>query len=115
MPKKKSQADEPEYFNARKFPAANSEEAKENQMISLAMDLVEYRLRNGTATSQETTHFLKLGSVRARQEQQRAEMEMKLLDAKTNTLLNADKTDEGYERVIRSMREYSGEYTDDEE
>lgn len=37
---------------------ALSPEARENQMISLAMDLVEKRLREGTASSAETTHSL---------------------------------------------------------
>lgn len=37
-------------------------EARENQMISLAMDLVEKRIREGTASSAETTHFLKLAT-----------------------------------------------------
>jgi hypothetical protein len=48
-------------------PALNPE-ARENQLISLAIDLVEQRLLDGTASSQETTHFLKLGSMKARLE-----------------------------------------------
>ena len=37
-------------------------EARENQMISLAMDLAEKRLRDGSASSQEVTHFLKIAA-----------------------------------------------------
>ena len=43
-----------------KLRPALSPETRENQLISLAYDLVEERLLNGTATSQETTYFLKL-------------------------------------------------------
>ena len=43
-------------------------EARENQLISLAIDLVEQRLIDGTASAQETTHFLKLASRKAKLE-----------------------------------------------
>ena len=42
----------------RKIRPALTPEARENQMIALAVDLVEQRLLDGTASSQETTHFL---------------------------------------------------------
>ena len=54
-------------------------EARENQLISYAVDLVEQRLLNGTASSQETTHFLKLGSMKNRLEMQKLEEENKTL------------------------------------
>ena len=48
----------------RKIRPAISPEARENQLIALAVDLVEQRLLTGTASSHETTHFLKLGSTK---------------------------------------------------
>ena len=48
----------------KKRRPALSPEARENQLIALAVDLVEQRLIDGTASSQETTHFLKLGSTK---------------------------------------------------
>ena len=46
---------------------ASSPEARENQMISLAIDLAEQQLRDGTASSQVITHYLKLGSTKERE------------------------------------------------
>ena len=55
----------------RKIRPALTPEARENQMIALAVDLVEQRLLDGTASSQETTHFLKLGSMKNRLEMEK--------------------------------------------
>lgn len=92
---------------------ALSPEARENQMISLAMDLVEKRLREGTASSAETTHFLKLATVKSELEKAKLEEENKLLRAKTETLKAVKDNAELYKKAIRAMREYSG--LDDEE
>ena len=70
-----------------------SPEVRENQMISLAMDLVEKRLREGTASSAETTHFLKLATVKSELEK--------------NAVL--------YKEAIQAMREYGGVADDDEQ
>ena len=63
----------------RKPRPALTPEARENQLISMAYDLVEQRLLDGTATSQETTHFLKLGSTKARLEMEKLQKEQKYL------------------------------------
>lgn len=93
-----------------------SPEARENQMASLAMDLVEQRLRDGTASSQETTHFLKLVSSKAILERDRLKEENKLLRAKTEQLESAKRVEELYEKAIKAMRTYSGQgdFEDDE-
>ena len=70
----------------KKIRPALTPEARENQMISLAMDLVEQRLLNGTASSQETTHFLKLGTAKEKLERERLEKENELLKAKTEAV-----------------------------
>jgi hypothetical protein len=97
-----------------KLRPALTPEAKENQMVSLAMDLVEQRLRDGTASSQETTHFLKLASSKARLENERLQEENKLLRAKTKAIENAESNAHAYEQVIRALREYNGKGEDDE-
>lgn len=83
-------------------------EAKENQMISLAMDLVEQRLIDGTASSQETTHFLKLGSMKNRLEMEKLQEENRLLKAKTEALQSAKNIEELYTDAIKAMQRYSG-------
>ena len=47
----------------RKTRPALTPEAREKQLVALAVDLVEKRLREGTASSQEVTHILKPGLI----------------------------------------------------
>ena len=94
--------------STREMPPARTPEGRENQLISLAADLVETRLRDGTASAQETTHFLKLGSTRERLEQQRLEQENELLKAKIEALASNKRIEELYENAIESMRVYGG-------
>lgn len=100
--------------NKPKRRPALSPEARENQMISYAMDLVEQRLLDGTASSQETTHFLKLGSSKAMLERDKLLEENKLLRAKTEQLQSMKKNEELMEAAIRAMRNYSGNGDPDE-
>lgn len=112
MGHKKKSEEVPQYFNDRKFSTPKSEEARENQMIELAMDLVEWRLRNGTATSQETTHFLKLGSTRGRQDYELAETQKELIKTKTTAIKEAQSMSELYAQAMESMQIYRGEADD---
>lgn len=90
-------------------------EAKENQMISLAMDLVEKRLRDGSASSQETTHFLKLATTKARKELAILEEQRKLIVAKTEDIESRKETKAMFEAAIKAMRTYSGKGDVDED
>ena len=94
---------------------ALSPEARENQMITLAMDLVEQRLRDGTASSQETTHFLKAASQKAQLEMERLRLENELTAAKTKAIANAEEIKVLYEDAIRAMRRYSGHGDEEDE
>lgn len=92
-------------------------EARESQMIALAMDLVEERLRNGTASSQETTHFLKLGTYKEQLEREKLETENKLLEAKIKSLESQSSSSALYQEALKAFTSYSGgsNYDDDEE
>ena len=98
----------PPSFNQSPLRPAITSEARENQLISLAIDLVEQRLRDGTASSQETTHFLKLASRKAKIEQERAELENELIRAKTQALRDQADMKALYADAIAAMRRYSG-------
>lgn len=100
---------------ARKIRPALTPEARENQMIALAVDLVEQRLLDGTASSQETTHFLKLGSMKNRLEMEKLQEENRLLKARTEALQSAKRVEELYSEAIKAMRRYSGQGSDDDE
>lgn len=83
-------------------------EAKENEMISLAMDMAEEQLRNGTASAQVITHFLKLGSARERLEKELLEKQKELLEVKTKNIEMSQRSDELYAAALEAMRRYSG-------
>ena len=92
----------------RAIRPALTPEARENQMISLAIDLVEQRLLDGTASSQETTHFLKLATNKAKLERERFELENELIRAKTQALKDQADMKVLYADAIAAMRRYSG-------
>lgn len=93
---------------------ALSPEARENQLISLAVDLVEQRLIDGTASSQETTHFLKLATTKAKLEKEILEKQKELLTAKTEAMQSAKNVEKLYSEAISAMRRYSGNGDPDE-
>ena len=92
----------------RRQRPATTPEARENQLISRAVDLVEQRLINGTASSQETVHFLRLGTTRAMLEKEKLEEETKLLKAKTESFQSAKSMEETYKAALNAMRTYGG-------
>ena len=93
----------------RRRKPAMTPEARENQLISMAYDLVEQRLADGTATSQETTHFLKMGSYKARLEAEKLRAENEMLKAKTEAIKAGQHADEMYLAAIKAMKTYSGQ------
>ena len=99
---------------SRKMRPALTPEARENQLISLAVDLVEQRLIDGTASSQETTHFLKLGSMKNRLEMEKLEEENKLLKAKTESIQSQKRVEELYLEALNAMSNYAGQGNADE-
>lgn len=93
---------------------AISPEARENQMISDAFDLAEKQLREGTASSQVITHFLKLGTAKEKLELERMKAENELLRARTKALADAEEIKVLYENALKAMRNYNGQGEPDE-
>lgn len=87
---------------------ASTPEARENQMIALAMDAAEEQLRTGKASSQVITHFLKLATAKESLERAKLENENKLLQAKTESLESQKHIEELYGEAIAAMRSYAG-------
>jgi hypothetical protein len=98
---------------------ATTEEHRENQMVSLAIDLAEKQLAEGTASSQVITHYLKLGSSREKLEQERLLRENELLNSKVEMMASAKRVEELYAEALNAMRAYAGQeitdYDDDDE
>lgn len=84
-------------------------ESRENQLISLAVDLAEKQLQEGTASSQVITHYLKLGSTKEKIEKEILEKQKELISAKTEALKSAKRIEELYTDAIKAMRSYSGQ------
>jgi hypothetical protein len=97
----------------RRRPATTPEE-RENELVSLSHDVAEKQMRNGTASSQVITHFLKLGSTRERLEQQRLEHENELTRVKIEAIESQKRVEELYREALTAMRSYSGLQTDAE-
>jgi len=97
----------------RERPALTPE-AREARMIALAMDLTEQRLRDGTASSQETTHFLKLGTSKNQLELEKLRLENELAKAKTEHLQSQKRVEELYADALKAMRNYNGQGEPDE-
>lgn len=93
---------------ATKGRPAISPEARENQLISLAVDLAERQMLEGTASSQVITHFLKLGTTKAELEKEKLKRENKVLEAKAKAIESSEEVKVLYENALKAMRNYAG-------
>lgn len=100
---------------SKKIRPATTPEARENQLISLAVDLAEKQLLEGTASSQVITHYLKLGSTKERIEREILEKQKALIEAKTENLQSAKRIEELYTNAINAMKNYSGQNNSSDE
>ncbi len=95
--------------SSSKSRPALTPEARENQLISLAVNLAEKQLLEGTASSQVITHYLKLGSTKERIEKEILEKQKELISAKTEALRDAKDMKELYSAALKAMQRYSGQ------
>lgn len=91
----------------KKRPPAKTPEAREQQLINLAVDLAEKQMLEGTASSQVITHFLKLGSTKEAIEKQILQEQKVLIKAKAESMQSAKRVEELYEKALEAMRSYS--------
>lgn len=103
MPKKKPDKEKP-----LASPTALTAEGRENQVIAMAYDLAEKKIRDGTASSQLITHFLKMGSPKERIERSILEEQRKLIVAKTEAVETSKELKEVYNNALKAMQLYSG-------
>lgn len=94
--------------SGKRVRPALSPEAREQQMISYAVDLAEQQLLDGTASSQVITHYLKLSTVKAQVELEKLKLDNELTRAKTESLQREQKTEEMFKNAIEAMKKYSG-------
>lgn len=105
----------PPNSNSRPIRPAIDPDNREQQLISLAVDLVEQRLRDGTASAQETVHYLKLASSKTKVDLERAKLENELIRAKTQSIKDQADMKTLYLNAIEAMKRYSGHGSSNEE
>lgn len=93
----------------RQSPPVFTDEERRNQLINLAYDLAEQRLRDGSATSQEVTTFLKMGTEQARLQLDIMRAERELMLAKADAIKADARNDEIALAAMDAMRRYNGE------
>lgn len=109
MPNSRKDEDKP-----RRRPPATTPEARENQLIALAVDLAEKQLSKGTASSQVISHYLKLGSTKERLEKEILEQKRQLMKAQTEAIQSGKRVEELYTKALNAMRVYSGQGSNDD-
>lgn len=101
--------------NRRRQRPARSPETREKQLISLAVDLAEKQLLEGTASAQVITHYLKMGSPREQLDRQKLESENKLAQARVEQISSGSRLEELTEEAIRAFKAYSGSDNSEED
>lgn len=94
---------------------AKTPEARENQLVSLAFDLAEQQMREGTASAQVITHYLKAGAQRERLEREKIFLENELLKAKKEAIESAQDMKVLYEDAMKAMSSYQGNPVEEDE
>lgn len=100
-------------LNRQRAPAS-SQEARENQLTSLAEALAEKQMMEGTASSQVITYYLKLGSQREKLERDKLKSEVEMLQAKKEALESAQRIEELYSEAMKAVKTYRGEMNDND-
>ena len=93
----------------KRRPPALDPEVREQQMISLAVDVAEEQLRNGTVSAQVLSHYLKLATVREKLEREKLRGENALLEARAKAMSSSEHIEQMYKEALDAMRTYSGQ------
>lgn len=93
----------------RSMKPAKDPGSREKQLTSLAVDLAEKQLRDGTASPSVITHFLKMASEREHIEREILREQAKLIEAKASSIESGKNTEKLLEEAINAMKAYSGD------
>lgn len=99
----------------RKQTPARSPEARENQLINLAVDEAERRLRNGTASSQIITTLLKLATTRAQLELEKLRSDISLQKAKEQEIEDKASNKDLFAQALEAFRSYRGDVDEEDD
>lgn len=93
----------------RKRRAATTPEARENQLINLAVDRAEQMLRDGSAPTPVITHYLALATTKKKLENKKLEAEVEVLHSRIAGMEQERESQVSYQAVIEALRKYSGQ------
>lgn len=93
---------------------ARTPEARENQLINLAVDEVERRLKNGTISSQLLTVLLKLATTKAQLEIEKLRSDISLQRAKEQEIEDKVSNSDLYAQALKAFKEYKGDMDDED-
>lgn len=99
----------------RKQTPARTPEGRENQLINLAVDETERRLKNGTVSSQILTVLLKLATTRAQLELEKLRSDIALQKAKEQEIEDKASNSDLYAKALAAFKSYGGDPVDEEE
>lgn len=101
----------------RKTLPAKTPEARENQLINLAFNLAERKLKEGTASSQLITTLINMGGTKMRYEIEKLKSDLKVANAKIEAYEGDRNKDLDYAKVLSTFKSYQGtpveEYDED--
>lgn len=89
-------------------------EDRENLIIAKANAYAEKLIDEGKAPAQIITHYLKLGTAKAKLELEILEEQKKLTAAKTENLQKAEQLEDIMNKAIKAMTEYAGVKNDED-
>lgn len=89
-------------------PPARTIDAREKEVVSLAVQLAEKQLRDGSAAPSVITHYLKLGTTSYQLELEKLRHENELLQARTENIKSLGRMEELYEKAFEALRTYQG-------
>ncbi len=94
---------------------ATTPEAREQQLGSMAYDLAEKQLADGSASAQVQLHFIKAVSIREKLDLERVKNENLLTQAKIAQAGQADRMEGLLTDAMRAFTEYKGGEVEDDE
>jgi hypothetical protein len=86
---------------------ATTPEAREQQLVSLAVNLAEKQLRDGTASPSVINHFLKIASTRETIEREMLEKQKALIEAKASSINKDREAEDLAKAAIEAMKNYN--------
>lgn len=98
---------------SRKTLPAKTPEARENQLINLAFNLAEKKLKEGTASSQLITTLINMGCTKMKYEIEKLKSDLKVANAKIEAFEGDKNRDLDYAKVLAAFKSYQGTQTDE--